>query len=145
MQRLIISFFLITSDPKKKKNIRQNYNSFLWNGSTTSQILTICWIIERVGAINLMAKLLFADVSQIVISIQILRIKQIRQTYCLPKLNVTVMLTLYKNKYLVCSVNGDTDFINVVPGSTQGYTLVPCVFIRCLDNILRTSIYLIIE
>ena len=43
-------------------------------------------------------------------------------------------------KAKVCSPDGDTDYFNIVAGVLQGDTLVPYLFIICLDYILRTSI-----
>ena len=52
---------------------------------------------------------------------------------------------LYKNtKVKVCSLDGDTDF-DVIAGVLQGDTLAPCLFIICLDYVLRTSIGLMKE
>ena len=50
-------------------------------------------------------------------------------------------MMLYRNtKVKVCSPDGDTDYFDIVAGVLQGHTLVPYLFIICLDNVLRTSI-----
>ena len=46
----------------------------------------------------------------------------------------------YKNKKVkVCSLDGDTDYFDIVAGVLQGDTLAPYLFIICLDYVLRTS------
>ena len=40
----------------------------------------------------------------------------------------------------VCSLDGDTEDFNIVAGVLQGNTLVPYLFIICLDYVLRTLI-----
>ena len=50
-------------------------------------------------------------------------------------------MMLYKNtKVKVRSPDGDTDYFDIIAGVLQGDTLSPCLFIVCLDNVLRTSI-----
>ena len=47
----------------------------------------------------------------------------------------------YRNtKVKVCSLDGDTDFFDIIACELQGYTLAPYLFIICLDYLLRTSI-----
>ena len=41
---------------------------------------------------------------------------------------------------LVWSPDGDTEYFDIVAGVLQGDTLAPCLFIICLDYVLRTSI-----
>ena len=48
-------------------------------------------------------------------------------------------------KVKVCSLDGDTDFFDVVVGVLQGDTSAPYQFIICLDYVLRTSIDLMKE
>ncbi len=40
----------------------------------------------------------------------------------------------------VCSLDGDTQYFDIVAGVLQGDTLAPYLFIICLDYVLRTSI-----
>ena len=48
---------------------------------------------------------------------------------------------LYRNtKVKVRSLDGDTDYFDIVAGVLQGDTLAPYLFIICLDYIIRTSI-----
>ena len=48
---------------------------------------------------------------------------------------------LYRNtKVKVPSSDGGTDYFHIVTGMLQGDTLAPCLFIICLDYVLRTSI-----
>ena len=48
-------------------------------------------------------------------------------------------------KIKVRSLDGDTDFFDIVAGVLQGYTIVPYLFIIFLDYLLRTSIDLMKE
>ena len=46
-------------------------------------------------------------------------------------------MMLYKNtKAMVCSLDGNIDFFNIVAGVLQGGTFVSCMFIICLDYVL---------
>ena len=49
-------------------------------------------------------------------------------------------MMLYRNpKVKVRSLDGDTDYIDIVAGVLQGDILAPYLFIICLDYVLRTS------
>ena len=61
--------------------------------------------------------------------------------YSLPKESVETKIMLYRNtKVKVCSLDGDTDYFDIVAGVLQGDTLAPYAFIICLNYVLRTSI-----
>ena len=50
-------------------------------------------------------------------------------------------MLLYRNlKVQVCSLGGDTDYLDIVAGVLQEDTLAPYRFIICLNFALRTSI-----
>ena len=67
--------------------------------------------------------------------------EQILLEYGLPKETVTAITILYRNtKVKVRSVDGDTEYFDIVAGVLQGYTLAPYLFIICLDYVLRRSI-----
>ena len=67
--------------------------------------------------------------------------EQILLTYGLPKETVAAIMMLYKNtKAKVRSLDGDTDYFDIVAGVLQGDTLAPYLFIICLDYVLRMSI-----
>ena len=50
------------------------------------------------------------------------------------------MMLCKNTKVKVSSLDGDTDYFDIVAGMLQGDTLAPCLFIICLDYVLRTSI-----
>ena len=57
------------------------------------------------------------------------------------KETVTAIMMLYRNtKVKVRSLDGDTNYFDIVAGVLQGDTLDLYVFIICLDYVLRTSI-----
>ena len=63
-----------------------------------------------------------------------------------PKDTVTAIITIYKNmKAKIHSSDGDTKLFNIVAGVLQEDTLVPYLFIICLDYILRATVDLIKE
>ena len=69
------------------------------------------------------------------------KMEQILLAYGLPKETVAAITILYRNtKVKVCSPDGDTKYFNIVAGVLQGDTLVPYLFIICLDYVLRTLI-----
>ena len=67
--------------------------------------------------------------------------EQILLAYGLPKETVAAIMILYRNtKVKVRSPDGDSEYFDIVAGVLQGDTLVPYLFIICLDYVLRTSI-----
>ena len=128
-------------EPKIDNILRKNQNGFRRNRSTTSQILTICRILEGVRAKNLQATLLFVDFNKAFDSIHRGKMEQILLAYGLPKETVAAIMILYRNtKVKVRSSDGDTEYFDIVAGVLQGHTLAPYLFIICLDYVLRTSI-----
>ena len=103
--------------------------------------MTICRIIESVRAKNLEATILFVDFYKAFDSIHRGKMEQILLAYGLPKETVTAIMMLYKNmKVKVCSLDGDTDYFDIVAGVLQGDILAPYLYIIYLDYMLRTSI-----
>ena len=49
------------------------------------------------------------------------------------------MMQYSKTKLKVCSLDGDTDYFDLVAGVLQRDTLAPYLFIICLDFVLRPS------
>ena len=50
-------------------------------------------------------------------------------------------MIFYRNtKVKVRSPDGDTEYFDILAGVLQGDTLAPCLFVICLDYVLRTSI-----
>ena len=128
-------------EPKIDNILRKNQNGFRRNRSTTSQILTICRILECARAKNLQATLLFVDFTKAFGSIHRGKMEQILRAYGLPKETVAAITILNRNtKVKVCSPDGDTEYFDIVAGVLQGDTLALYLFIICLDNVLRTSI-----
>ena len=102
--------------------------------------MTIRRILEGVLTKNLEATISFVDFSNAFDSIH-LEMNQILLAYSLPKETVAAIMMLYKNtKVKVRSLDGDTDYFNIVTGVLQGDTLVPYLFIICLLCVLSTSI-----
>ncbi len=65
--------------------------------------------------------------------------EQIIRAYGLPKETVAAIMMLYRNtKVKVHSLDGNTDYFDIIAGVLQGDTLAPYLFI-CLDYVLRTS------
>ena len=115
-------------EPKIEKILRKNQNGFQKNLSTTSQILTIRQILEGVCTKNPEATL-FADSPRHLIPCRGKR-EQILLTYGLPKETVTAIMMLYRNtKVKVHSLDGDTNYFDIVAGVLQGDTLAPYLFI----------------
>ena len=96
----------------------------------TSQILTIHWILEGVRAKNLEATISFVDFAKAFDSIHRGKMVQILLAYGLPKEIVVAIMMLYRNiKVEVHSLDGDTDYFNIVAGVLQGDTLATYLFI----------------
>ena len=110
-------------EPKIDNIFRKNQNGFRRNRSTTSQILTIRRILDGVRAKNLQATLLFVDFTKASDSIHRGKMEQILLAYGLPKESVAAITILYRNtKVKVRSLDGDTEYFNVVAGVLQGDT-----------------------
>ena len=97
----------------------------------TSQILTICWILEGVSAKNLEASILFVNFTKAFDSIHRGKMEQILLAYSLLNRNTKVK---------VRSPNGDTNYFVIAADMLQGDTFAPYLFIICLDYMLRTSV-----
>ena len=111
-------------EPKIENILRKNQNGFRRNRSTTSQILTICRILEGVPAKNLEATILFVDFTKAFDSIHRGKMKQILLAYGLPKETVEAIMMLYRNtKVKARSPDGDTDYFDIVAGVLQWDTL----------------------
>ena len=128
-------------EPKIDNILRKNQNGFRRNRSTTSQILTIRRILEGGQAKNLQMTLLFVDFTKAFGSIHRGKIEQILLAYGLPKETVAAITILNRNtKVKLRSLDGDTEYVDIVAGVLLGDTLSPYLFIFCLDYVLRTSI-----
>ena len=128
-------------EPKIDNILWKNQNGFRRNRSTTSQILTICRILEGVRAKNLQATLLFVNFTMAFESPHRGEMEQIVLAYSLPKETVAAVTIRYRNtKVKVRSPDRDTEYFDIVSGVLQGGTLAPYLFIICLDYVLRTSI-----
>ena len=133
-------------DPKTEKNIWKNHNGFHRNRFQTSQILIIRQILEGVRAKYLDATLLFVDFSKAFDSLHRGKMEQLLLAYSLHRETVTAIIMFYKNtKVKVRSQDGDTDFFDIVTRVQQKETLVPYLFIICLDHVFRMSIDLMKE
>ena len=67
--------------------------------------------------------------------------EQILQEFGIPKETVAAITILYRNtKVKVHSLDGNTDYFDIVAGVLQWDTLSPYLFIICVDYVLRTLI-----
>ena len=83
---------------------------------------------------------MFVDLSKAFDSIHREKMEQMQLANGLPEDTVTAIMMLYKNtKVMVHSPDGDIGFFNIV-GDLPGDTLVPYLFIICLNYVLRTLI-----
>ena len=90
---------------------------------------------------NLKATLLFIDFSKAFDSIHRRKMKQILFINGPHKETITAIMILCKNmKVKVHSLDGDSNYFDIVAGVLQGDTLAPYLFIICLDYVLRMSI-----
>ena len=86
--------------------------------------MTLRRILEGVPAKKRETTKLFVDFSEAFDSIHRRKMEQILIAYGLSKQNVAAIMILYKNtKVKVSSLDGDTDFFDIVTGVLQGDTL----------------------
>ena len=97
-------------------------------------------IIEGVKSKNLRACLLFVDFSKAFNTIHRGKLFEILLAYGLLQETVNAIFMPYQvSKAMVHSPDGETDFFQIISGVLQGDTLVPYLFIVCLDYALRIS------
>ena len=87
-------YYATIENPKLRIYLGRTKNGFGRNRSTTSQILTICQILEGVHAKNLVATILFVDFSKAFDSIHRGKMEQILNSYSLPKETVATIMML---------------------------------------------------
>ena len=86
---------------------------------------------------KLKVSFLFVDFSKAFDSIHREKTEQILLAYGLPKETITAIMILYRNtKVKVCSLDGDTDFIDIVARVLQKDTFVSYMFIISLEYVL---------
>ena len=85
--------------------------------------------------------MLFIDFIKAFDSIHKGKMEQILLVNGLPKETVAAIMMLYRNtKVKARSVDGDTDYFDIVAGVLQGHMWASYLFIICLDYMLRTYI-----
>ena len=127
--------------PKLDRVLRKNQNGSRINLSTSGQKLTIGCILEGIKSKNLLTALLLIDFSKAFDSIHRGKMKEILSVYGITKETVDAIMILYHDtSSMVRSPDGDTDFFDNSAGVLQGDTLAPCIFIICLDYILRKAL-----
>ena len=100
-------------EPKIDNIPRKNQNGFRRNRSTTSQILTICRILEGVYAKNLQATISFVNFTKAFDSIHRGKMEQILLAYGPPKETVAAIMILYgNNKVKVCYPDRETHYFD---------------------------------
>ena len=104
-------------EPQIDNILRKNQNGFWRNRSTTSQILTICRILEGERIKNILATILFVDFTKAVDSIHREKMEQIFLAYGLPEETDAAIRMLYRNtRVKVRSLDGHTDYFDIVAG-----------------------------
>ena len=97
--------------------------------------------LKAYGEKTQLATMRFVDFLKAFDSIHRGKMEQILLTYGLPKEIVAAITILYRNtKMKVRSPDGDTEYFDIVAKVLQGDTLIPYLFVICLDYVLRTSI-----
>ena len=127
--------------PKLDRVLRKNQNGSRINLSTSGQKLTIGCILEGIKSKNLLAALLFIEFSKAFDSIHRGKMKEILSVYVITKETEDAIIILYHDtSSMVRSPDGDTDFFDNSAGVLQGDTLASCIFIICLNYVLRKAL-----
>ena len=115
--------------PEIDSILRKKQNRFLTKWSTSGQILTIQHILKGAKSKNPPETLQFIDFSKAFDSI----LSTLRQY-------VKNIIMMYKNTFsMVHSPDRDWEFFNKVAGVIHGDTLIPFIFIICLDYVLQNT------
>ena len=110
-------------EPKIDNILRKNQNGFRRNRSTTSQILSICRILEGVRTKPLQATISFVDFTKVFDSIHRGKMEQILLAYGLPKEIVAdIMIFYWNNKVKVRSPDGDRLIRHCSRSTARRYT-----------------------
>ena len=114
----VYNALLCNSIKPKIENIRRkNTNGFRWNRSTVSRIFTINLILEGVHAKNIETTISFVNFTKAFDSVYRIDMEQILLAYALSKETVATIMMLYGNtKVNACSLDGDTDYFDIVVG-----------------------------
>ena len=127
-------------EPKIDNILRKKQNGFRRNRSMTSLILTIRRSLKVYGK-KPTSDITICEFTKAFGPIHRGKMEQILLAYGRLKETVVAITILYRNtKVKVRSPDGDTEYFDIVARVQQGDTLAPCLFINCLDNVLRTSI-----
>ena len=75
------------------------------------------------------------------LSIPYIEERSITQCVGIPYEIISAIMIAYTNtKSIVRTDDGDSDFINISGGVLQGDTIGPCLFIICLDYVLKKAL-----
>ena len=127
--------------PALDKVLRSNQNCFRQERSTTSHILALRRIVEKLSNYNKEAVIIFIDFRKAFDSINRDKMFQILEAYGVPLAVVNAIKIMYHNtSAIVITPEGETDPFSINTGVLQGDPLAPFLFIVCLDYALRLSI-----
>ena len=137
INRMILNQIQAKVDPY----LRPNQNGFGPGRSITTHILALRRLIERVKESSLKATLVFIDFKRAFDSIHREKMLKILRFHGIPELIVGAIGLLYTGtKDKVLSLDGDTDFFDILAGALQGDTLASYIFTIMLDYAMRQAI-----
>ena len=120
-------------------HLRKNQNGFRSGRTTTSQILALRRLIERVKDKNLEAILIFIDLKKAFDTIHRGKMLAILKAYGISEELVTAISIMYE--YTTTKViTPDEETFNILACVLQGDTLAPYLFVIVIDYVTRTAL-----
>ena len=121
--------------------LRTSQNGFRQGRSTSSHLLALRRIVEKLKNHDMEAALVFIDFRKAFDSIDRNKMLLILNAYGVPTEIVDAVKVMYEDtSALVITPEGETDSFAINTGVLQGDPLAPFLFIICLDYALRTAI-----
>ena len=122
-------------------HLRKNQNGFRSGRTTTSQILALRRLIERVKEKNLEAILICIDFKKAFDTVHIGKILLILKAYGIPEELVTAISIMYEDTSAkVITPDGEMETFSILAGVLQEDTLAPYLLVIVIDYIMRKAL-----
>ena len=141
MSKVVNKLILNRIQPQLDPLLKNNQNGFRPKRNTTAHILALRGIIEEAKRNNVSATIVFVDFNKIFDSVHRAKMIQILKAYGISNELINAIQKLYEGaRAKVLSLDGDTEYFEILGGVLQGGTLAPYLFTIVIDYIMRMAI-----